>query len=48
VKEGFATFRTASDKNAAAGALAQIMRAADSLKTETKLAFQKTPASHAP
>jgi len=48
VKQGFATFRTASDKNAAAGALAQIMSAADSLKTETRLAFQKTPASHAP
>jgi hypothetical protein len=48
VKKGFATFRSASDKNAAAGALAQIMSAADSLKTETKLAFQKTPASHTP
>jgi photosystem II stability/assembly factor-like uncharacterized protein len=48
VKEGFASFRTASDKNAAANALAQIKSAADSLKTETKLAFQKTPTSHAP
>jgi len=48
VKEGFATFRSASDKNAAAGALAQIISAADSLKTETRLAFQKAPASHAP
>jgi hypothetical protein len=48
VKEGFASFRSATDKNAAASALAQIKSAADSLKTETKLAFQKTPASHAP
>lgn len=48
VKQGFASFRSASDKNAAAGALARIVSAADSLKTETKLAFQKTPASHAP
>jgi photosystem II stability/assembly factor-like uncharacterized protein len=46
VKQGFASFRNASDKNAAAGALAQIVSAADSLKTETRLAFQKTPASH--
>jgi hypothetical protein len=48
VKQGFASFRTASDKTAAAGALAQIMRAVDSLKTETRLAVQKTPASHTP
>ena len=48
VKQGFASFRAASDKTAAAGALAQIMSAADSLKTETRLAFQKTPASHTP
>ena len=46
VKQGFASFRSASDKNAAAGALAQIMSAADSLKTETRLAFQKTPEAH--
>lgn len=48
VKQGFASFRTASDKTAAAGALAQIMSAADSLKIETRLAFQKAPASHTP
>lgn len=48
VKEGFASFRSATDKNAAANALAQIKSAADSLKTETRLAFQKTPASRAP
>jgi hypothetical protein len=47
VKEGFATFRTASDKTAAAGALAEIVSAADSLKTETRLAFQKAP-THTP
>jgi len=45
VKEGFASFRGASDKTAAAGALAQIMSAADSLKRETRLAFQKSPGS---
>ena len=48
VKQGFAAFRNASDKTAAAGALAQIISAADSLKTETRLAFQKTPAGHTP
>ena len=47
VKEGFATFRSASDKTAAAGALAEIVSAADSLRTETRLAFQKAP-THTP
>ncbi len=48
VKQGFTTFRSASDKNAAAGALAQIMSAADSLKKETSLAFQKRSGANAP
>ena len=48
VKEGFATFRSAPDRAAAQTALAKMMSAADSLKTETRLAFQKTPGTHAP
>lgn len=43
VKNGFASFRSASDRSAAAGGLAQILSAADSLKRETNLAFQKAP-----
>jgi photosystem II stability/assembly factor-like uncharacterized protein len=48
VKQGFATFRSSSDKSAASAALAQMMSAADSLKTETRLAFQKSPSAHTP
>ena len=48
MKQGLTTFRSASDKSAAAGALAQIMSAADSLKKETSLAFQKRAGASAP
>lgn len=48
VKEGFATFRSAPDRNAAQAALAQMMSAADSLRTETRLAFQKSPSGGQP
>jgi photosystem II stability/assembly factor-like uncharacterized protein len=47
VKEGFSSFKSAPDKNAAQAALAQMMSAADSLRIETRLAFQ-TSAAHAP
>ena len=47
VKQGFASFRSASDKSAAQAALAQMISAADSLRTETRLAFQK-PGSPTP
>ncbi len=47
VKEGFSSFKSATDKNAAQAALAQMMSAADSLRTETRLAFQN-PSAHTP
>lgn len=42
VKGGLAAFRSSTDKSSAAAALAQIVSAADSLKTQTKVAFQQT------
>jgi hypothetical protein len=48
VKEGFATFRSAPDRNAAQAALSKMLSAADSLKTETRLAFQKSPSGGQP
>jgi photosystem II stability/assembly factor-like uncharacterized protein len=48
VKEGFATFRSAPDRGTAQAALTQLLSAADSLKTETRLAFQKSPAGGQP
>ena len=48
VKEGFSTFRSAPDRNAAQAALSKMLSAADSLKTETRLAFQKSPAGGRP
>ena len=41
VKGGLAAFRSSTDKSSAAAALAQIVSAADSLKTQTKVAFQQ-------
>jgi len=48
VKAGFATFRSAPDRSAAQAALARMLSAADSLKTETRLAFQKSPSGGQP
>lgn len=48
VKEGFATFRSAPDRTTAKAALTQMLSAADSLKTETRLAFQKPPSGGQP
>jgi hypothetical protein len=42
VKGGLAAFRSSTDKSSAAAALAQIVSAADSLKTQTKVAFMQT------
>jgi photosystem II stability/assembly factor-like uncharacterized protein len=42
VKGGLAAFRSSTDKSSAAAALAQIVSAADSLKTQTRVAFQQT------
>lgn len=42
VKGGLAAFRSSTDKSSAAAALAQIVSAADSLKTHTNVAFQQT------
>ncbi len=46
VKEGYAAFKSSTDKGGAQTALAQMISAADSLRTETRLAFQKNPATH--
>ena len=42
VKGGLAAFRSSTDKSSAAAALAQIVAAADSLKTQTNVAFQQS------
>ncbi|HEY3746986.1 MAG TPA: hypothetical protein VGL17_12120 [Gemmatimonadaceae bacterium] len=42
VKGGLAAFRSSTDKSSAAAALAQIVSAADSLKTQTRVAFMQT------
>ena len=46
VKQGYAAFKSSADKGGAQTALAQMISAADSLRTETRLAFQKNPATH--
>ena len=46
VKQGYAAFKSSTDKGGAQTALAQMISAADSLRTETRLAFQKNPATH--
>ena len=48
VRGGLAAFRASSDKSSAAAALAQLLSAADSLKTQTRVAFMRssfTPAA---
>lgn len=42
VKGGLAAFRSSTDKSSAAAALAQLVGAVDSLKTQTRVAFQQT------
>jgi photosystem II stability/assembly factor-like uncharacterized protein len=42
VKGGLAAFRSSPDKTSAAAALAQLVGAVDSLKTQTRVAFQQT------
>lgn len=42
VKGGLASFRSSTDKSSAATALAQLVSAADSLKTHTRVAFLRT------
>lgn len=41
VKGGLAAFRSSTDKSSAAAALAQLVGAVDSLKTQTRVAFQQ-------
>jgi hypothetical protein len=42
VKGGLAAFRSSTDKSSAAAALAQLVGAVDSLKTQTRVAFQQS------